>query len=592
MRYFINQYEFDAVSLVLHKNGVSISIRHNEALLLKLLLENQSTVISKDDILSEVWQGKVVSDQAVFQNISNLRAIFGTESIKTYAKRGYQWQLPISAISKQALDKPVIEKTTSRFTPRFVLSLSLIFVISLIALTSLFFKSDATKQLAIVPFSQTGLKHTVKLADTLSISSHTISAITSREFFATQILSYQQLKDEFPIILTGNVHTSQNGVIIDFTLVGQEQEWQGQIFSKNVETAYQSLDSHLQQTFIVDWVNKATSPDVKLATLTLAHQQNSDDLIILNQLAKAYLTLNKLDTAMTLADKLEQLAVEHANPLQQGNALLLQSTVLTRKELEELSAHKLKLAIEHFKKIDDHPRLADAYNANSWLEHLANDYAGIKQSMLASINHAAKANDIARELHGLTYLSVLAHKHKNQSDKYHYLQLAESKMDEYQLPQYHYAKVPFHYAIYADNPADKEPHLKQVLIYTEHTPDHWVAQSSRRQLLDYYLETQRLTLANELVTPLTTHTPENSLLKARLALANQDLSTFERLGKLAFEQAQLAGKIELSLDIALLLCHDPKEQINHDFYLDYINQNATVFWTRRNQTQLHALNTL
>ncbi len=75
-----------------------VSIRHNEAKVLSLLLENAERVVSKDEILNLVWKEKVVSDQAVFQNISHLRALFGTSAIKTFSKRGYQWQLPIAVI--------------------------------------------------------------------------------------------------------------------------------------------------------------------------------------------------------------------------------------------------------------------------------------------------------------------------------------------------------------------------------------------------------------------------------------------------------------------------------------------------------------
>ena len=48
---------------------------------------------SKEAIMDSVWQDKVVSEQAVFQNISHLRILFGNHAIKTFSKRGYQWQL-------------------------------------------------------------------------------------------------------------------------------------------------------------------------------------------------------------------------------------------------------------------------------------------------------------------------------------------------------------------------------------------------------------------------------------------------------------------------------------------------------------------
>ena len=588
MRYQIKHFEFDASSLVLSENKGSVAIRHNEALLLKLFLENPNTVLSKDQILTHVWQDKVVSEQAVFQNISNLRNIFGADAIKTYAKRGYVWQLPFQIATENTLTTGHATKSLKPkgFRP---LILAVSVMLAAVFVIALNMKAPPQSTISLIEFVSHS-NQSLNLADKLDFEVNRLNSISNAEFHATQILSYKTLSEQHPIILTGEMSDAGGVHLIDFKLVGPHGQWQGQVIAETAAKAAEKLNKHLLQGVVLDWVNVPATPDVKLAMLTLAHQKNAQDLIILNQLANTYLQSNKLDTAMSLADKLEQLAKLQQNNVQQGNALLLQSTILTRKELVELSAHKLERAIEQYQQINDHKRLADAYNAKSWLDHLDNDYSSVKQSLLTSAEHALAINDIERELHALTYLSVMAHKHKNQGDKYHYLQLAESKMNAYDLPQYHYAKVPFHYAIYADNPADKEPHLKQVLEYTKLTPDHWVAQSSRKQLLTYYLDTERLNLAKALVEPLNTATPQNTLLKARLALAEQDYEHFESLGKQAFEQAQLAGSLELSLDIALLLCHDPKQQINHDFYYDYINQNATARWSKRNQTKLHAIN--
>jgi len=104
MRYRFNEFEFDSTSLVLKKNGQTLAIRHNEAKVLKLLIEQPDNVLSKEDILSHVWQDKVVSEQAVFQNISHLRSLFGNQAIKTFSKRGYQWQLNVDAIHADTRD--------------------------------------------------------------------------------------------------------------------------------------------------------------------------------------------------------------------------------------------------------------------------------------------------------------------------------------------------------------------------------------------------------------------------------------------------------------------------------------------------------
>jgi DNA-binding winged helix-turn-helix (wHTH) protein len=93
--YYFNNFQFNDLSLVLLKGGQPLSIRNNEAKLLAFFLTNPQQVFSKDAILENVWAGKVVSEQAVFQAISNLRTLFGDEAIKTFPKKGYQWQIPL-----------------------------------------------------------------------------------------------------------------------------------------------------------------------------------------------------------------------------------------------------------------------------------------------------------------------------------------------------------------------------------------------------------------------------------------------------------------------------------------------------------------
>ena len=294
------------------------------------------------------------------------------------------------------------------------------------------------------------------------------------------------------------------------------------------------------------------------------------------------LAMNELEKAMVLADKLANIAEEHGNWQQLGNALLFQSKVLTRKELYELSSHKLTTAISYFEQIGDLKRQADAWFAHSWLDHQEKDYPAIKVSLLTSANLAFSAADVPRELDALTYLSILAYKHKQATDKYLYLQQAENKMKAYQLPSYHFAKVPFHYAFFAKTMSDKEPHWKQVIEYTKLTPDHWVAQSSRKQLMRHFIKEKRLVEATALMSDVHTDNAENSYLKALLAQAKQETRQFNHHAQRTFEQARLAGNKELSLDVALLLCSEPNSLINYDFYAccygSIVERNSWFFW--------------
>jgi DNA-binding winged helix-turn-helix (wHTH) protein len=606
MRYRFNDFEFDSTSLVLKKNGEDLAIRHNEAKVLKLLLENADSVFSKEDILSHVWEDKVVSEQAVFQNISHLRSLLGNQAIKTFSKRGYQWQLkidsnhsdsenPLSDIStsdKQSQETVLSKNKNKNHWLIITLASLALFIIALINLTyeSPQEENKSIIKIAYIPISNQEEATVIHLDDNKHFDFTELPHLNTAHFQASAELEYPLLVEEYPLILSGSIRAHNKQTYIDFILKGPFSDWQGQISGVNQQAVLKKLQQHLQQPIIYKLLNKIQSPELKQANLSIAHQQAPDDLIILGQLINTYIRMGELEKAMVMANKLEKSSISQKKAQHVGNALLFQSQVLTSKELFELSADKLGSAIEQFKKINDLSLQADAWLAQSWIDHNHNDYQAIKKSLLKSAQLAFDAQDKPRELSALTYLSVLAHKNKQEDDKYIYLRQAENKMKEYQLPSYHFAIVPYHYAIFAKSLQDKEPHLKQVLELATLTPDFWAARNSRQQLMKYYISQNDLTEAQALISDITADNAQNSYLRTLLAQAQQNDEAFVTHAQRTFEQAELAGYITLSLDMALLMCSSQSTQVNYDFYSQYIDEKATDYWRRNNEEKLLALN--
>ncbi|WP_291610345.1 winged helix-turn-helix domain-containing protein [Colwellia sp.] len=613
MRYSFKNFEFDSDSLVLRQSGQSLAIRHNEAKVLTLLLGQTDKVFSKEEILSLVWQDKVVSEQAVFQNISHLRSLFGNGAIKTFPKRGYQWQLAVEELSTATQITPQKSSaTTVTASPTSLANTfpsktqrkikgywpyALLATIMLIVIIAINFQNKpaienkvALKKIAYIPISSAQDGDNFTLADNEHFDFTALNNITTDEFHNNLELTYPELAKIHPLILTAQMRRHNQHSYIDFIVKGPSGDWQGQLSGVSSKEVIEKLQKHLQQQVIYDLLNTAQAPELKQANLSIAHQKSPNDLIILGALINVYIMMDELEKAMVMADKLAKISAQQGNWQQLGNALLFQSKVLTQKDLYELSSHKLTTAISYFEQIGDLKRQADAWFAHSWLDHQEDNYPAIKDSLLRSADLSFKANDIPRELDALTYLSILAYKHSKAGDKYLYLQQAENKMKSYQLPIYHFAKIPFHYAFFAKTPSDKEPHWKQVLEYTKLTPDHWVAQSSRKALMRHFIKQNRLSEAKVLIANVTTDNAENSYLRALLAQAMLDAKLFNHHAQRTFEQARLAGETRQSLDVALLLCSEPNTQVNYDFYSQYIQDNANKYWRRDNKEKLLALN--
>lgn len=608
MIYTINNFEFNSESLVLSCEAETIAIRHNEAKLLALLLKSPDKVFSKEDILANIWQDKVVSEQAVFQNISHLRSIFGNQAIKTFPKRGYQWQLAFTSnniteknsaipaqtmVNSAGISQTVAQAPTAKtFLGKPIVIAVTLLVIILFSYFSISSSEESATRVELTYLSNTETNHlnNIRLADDENFDFTQLASISSGDFLSAIEIEYPKLKIQHPYILVTELREYQQQYYLDFLIRGPITQWQGQLSAQSEMALISKLKKHLKQAFIYQLLAEQKPPEIVLASLAIAHQAAPEDLVILSELIRHYIQLNDFDKAMVMAEKLANSAQASGNTQQLANSYLFQSEILTRIELFDLSAEKLSLALVEFEKINDLKRQADVWNAQSWLDHQNKDYSAVKASLLKSAALSFQASDKPRELHALTYLSVLAHKHREEKDKYLYLRQAEEKMTQYQLPSYYFAKIPFHYAIYTDNTAAKEPHLKRVLELSELTPDHWLAQSSREQLVKLYISQGRIEAAQSIIAAAKSDNAQNSYLKTLLAQVNEPEDTFTRFAQRTFEQAQLAGDKTLSLDIALLLCSTPNAPVNYDFYLQYIDENATKSWRRHNEVKLLALN--
>ncbi|MDK1287322.1 winged helix-turn-helix domain-containing protein [Pseudoalteromonas umbrosa] len=110
MKLAFEDFQFDIQALTLLKDGRKISLKEKPAQILALLITQPDKIHSKVEILEEVWPGRTVTEQVVFQNIGHLRALFGDEAIKTFSKKGYQWQLPCDPVDGHVQESNVAQE--------------------------------------------------------------------------------------------------------------------------------------------------------------------------------------------------------------------------------------------------------------------------------------------------------------------------------------------------------------------------------------------------------------------------------------------------------------------------------------------------
>src|SRR6516162_8452199 len=94
------------------RDGKPVSITPKAFQLLRLLVENHGHILSKDDLLRQVWPDTFVEEGNLPFNISQLRKALGqTENgityIETIPKRGYRFAATVTVVNGGELPAPV-----------------------------------------------------------------------------------------------------------------------------------------------------------------------------------------------------------------------------------------------------------------------------------------------------------------------------------------------------------------------------------------------------------------------------------------------------------------------------------------------------
>ena len=96
MRYRFEEFAFDIDCRELHRGAEVVSIAPQVFDLLEYLIRNRERVVSKNDLINAVWNGRIVSDAALTTRLNAARAAIGDTGeeqrlIKTLPRKGFRF---------------------------------------------------------------------------------------------------------------------------------------------------------------------------------------------------------------------------------------------------------------------------------------------------------------------------------------------------------------------------------------------------------------------------------------------------------------------------------------------------------------------
>ena len=106
MRYRFGDYELNTETQELSRAGQLIPLTPKAYAVLAHLIANRDRLVSKDELLDELWPDTYVDDSAVKRNIMAVRRAIGgssaNEHIKTQRARGYRFATPVQVLEPEA----------------------------------------------------------------------------------------------------------------------------------------------------------------------------------------------------------------------------------------------------------------------------------------------------------------------------------------------------------------------------------------------------------------------------------------------------------------------------------------------------------
>src|SRR5450631_3848542 len=107
LRYLFGNYAFDTDRRELHRGADIITIAPQVFDLLEYLIRNRERVISKDDLINAIWNGRSVSDAALTTRLNVARSVIGDSGeqqrlIKTLPRKGFRLVGTVQEVRRSA----------------------------------------------------------------------------------------------------------------------------------------------------------------------------------------------------------------------------------------------------------------------------------------------------------------------------------------------------------------------------------------------------------------------------------------------------------------------------------------------------------
>ena len=122
MIYRFGEYELDTAAVELRAGGVVCALEPQVFALIAYLIEHRERMVSKDEIVEKVWDGRDVSDSTLMSRVKSARRVVGDDGktqrcIRTIHSRGWRFVAPVQigggpVVANSSTDAAAAQRST------------------------------------------------------------------------------------------------------------------------------------------------------------------------------------------------------------------------------------------------------------------------------------------------------------------------------------------------------------------------------------------------------------------------------------------------------------------------------------------------
>jgi TolB-like protein/DNA-binding winged helix-turn-helix (wHTH) protein len=234
---YFEDFELDLDLCLLLRGGVDLQLRLQSFDVLRFLVERSGHLVTKEELLSEVWAGRAVTDDSVTQCLMEIRAALDDKhhtKIKTLPRRGYLFDLPVSDTEpgfNQAIVHSSFASGKKKGIALVVVGIALVLILGFLAWRPGLSPPISDLSIAVLPFDNrsnreedqffTDGMHDDLLATIAKIGSMKVISRTSVMAYRDTVKKIPQIAKELGVatILEGGIQRSGNQVRINVQLI-------------------------------------------------------------------------------------------------------------------------------------------------------------------------------------------------------------------------------------------------------------------------------------------------------------------------------------------------------------------------------------